>query len=264
MSMLFFLQFFLRYLTDDSLFIYRMEEQVNQFTLWEEKNSIDHKMNLIKNEENDKCVTIGETPEKSKEKILNDTTGIYKILNKLDGKYYVGSTNNFRRRWITHKYLLKADCHHNVKLQHAWNKYGESSFVFILKKLDDDVDLLQLEQSYLDMAKLNPDGCYNLSYDARAPWRGKKLSESHRRNVSLALKGKPKSKEHNLKVGLANRGKPNGRTNRTIVRFVNNLTGELFTGIKIDFCKLYGIDSRKAYDLLRGGRKSHKGWSIPL
>lgn len=241
-----------------------MEEQVNQFTLWEEKNSADRKMNLIKNEENDRCVTIGETPMKSVEKILKGITGIYKIVNKIDGKYYVGSTTNFRRRWITHKYLLNAGRHHSVKLQYAWNKYGESSFDVVLEKITDDVDLLQLEQMHLNVAKLNPDGNYNLSYDATAPWRGKKLSESHRRNVSLALTGKPKSKEHNLKVGLANRGKPNGRTNLTVVKFVNNLTGESFSGIKIDFCKLHGIDPRKAYDLLKGCRKSHKGWSVPL
>jgi len=241
-----------------------MDKQVNQFTLWEEKNSTDQKTNLTKNEENGRCVTTGKTPVKSEEKILNDTTGIYKIVNKIDGKYYVGSTNNFRRRWITHKYLLNANRHHNVKLQYAWNKYGEDSFNFILETTDSNMNLLQLEQTFLDTAKLKPNNCYNLSYDARAPWRGRKLSESHRRNVSLALRGKTKSKEHNLKVGLANRGKPNGRTNRTTVSFVNNLTGELFTGIKIDFCKLHGIDSRKAYDLLKGVRKSHKGWSVPL
>lgn len=263
MSILFFYVFFY-VLRIDSLFIYRMEEQVNQFTLWEEKNSTDHKTNLIKNEENGRCVTTGETPKKSEEKILKGIGGIYKIVNKINGKYYVGSTVNFRKRWIAHKYLLNANRHHNVKLQYAWNKYGESSFDFILETVSDDSDLLRAEQSYLDVAKLNAGGCYNLSFDAMAPWRDKKLSESHRRNVSLALKGKPKSKEHNRKVGLANRGKPNGRTNLTVVKFVNNLTGESFSGIKIDFCKLHGIDPRKAYDLLKGNRKTHKGWSVPL
>lgn len=241
-----------------------MNEEVNQFTLWEEKNSTDQKLSLTKNEENDKCVTTGEIQMKSDERILNDTTeGIYKIVNSVNGKYYVGSTNNFKKRWICHRYLLKANRHHNTKLQNAWNKYGENSFNFIIVESNFD-SLLSLEQTYLDIAKLNSVICYNLSFDARAPWRGKKLSESHRRNVSLALTGKPKTKEHSCKVGLANRGKPSGRTNRKIVKFINNSTGESFVGIKSDFCKLHQIDPRKAYDLLKGGRKSHKGWSIPL
>jgi hypothetical protein len=42
--------------------------------LWEEKNSTDHKMNSIKNEENDKCVTTGETKKDSTKKDWSITT----------------------------------------------------------------------------------------------------------------------------------------------------------------------------------------------
>lgn len=241
-----------------------MEEKVNQFLLWEEKNSTDQNQNLIKNDVNDRCDITGGIQKKSEEKVENDTGGIYKIVNKVDGKYYVGSTNNFKRRWIAHKYKLNSGKHDNIKLQHAWNKYGENFFEFVIQITYSESDLLILEQKYLDVAKLETDKCYNLSFDAEAPWRGKNLSESHRKNVSNSLKGKPKSLEHNRKVGLANRGKPNGRTNRTQVTFVNNLSGEVFIGIKIDFCKTYKIDPRKAYDLLKGNRKTHKGWSVPL
>ena len=58
-------------------------------------------------------------------------SGIYKILNNINGKIYIGSTKNFNKRWVTHKYLLRLNKHENKHLQYAWNKYGEVHFEFI-------------------------------------------------------------------------------------------------------------------------------------
>ena len=53
-------------------------------------------------------------------------SGIYKILNKINGKFYIGSAVNFKRRFARHKRLLNINCHPNEYLQNAWNKYWES------------------------------------------------------------------------------------------------------------------------------------------
>jgi group I intron endonuclease len=56
-------------------------------------------------------------------------SGIYKIVNKIDEKYYVGSTNNFHKRWnFGHKQPLMENRHDNSKLQNAWNKHGQNNF----------------------------------------------------------------------------------------------------------------------------------------
>lgn len=54
--------------------------------------------------------------------------GIYKIQNKVNGKYYLGSSSDVGRRWGAHKNALRKGCS-SPHLQNAWNKYGEANFV---------------------------------------------------------------------------------------------------------------------------------------
>lgn len=55
---------------------------------------------------------------------------IYFIINKVNGKRYVGQTTNFSRRKQNHISKLKHHKHDNIKLQNAWDKYGEENFYF--------------------------------------------------------------------------------------------------------------------------------------
>ena len=76
--------------------------------------------------------------------------GIYKIENIINNKVYIGSSNNIERRWKEHIRLLNNNEHHSIKLQRAWNKYGENAFEFsVLEECDAD-RLLYLEQYYID------------------------------------------------------------------------------------------------------------------
>lgn len=61
---------------------------------------------------------------------------IYFIINKVNGKRYVGQTTNFSRRKQNHISDLKCQRHDNIKLQNAWNKYGEENFYFEKIKYD--------------------------------------------------------------------------------------------------------------------------------
>lgn len=58
--------------------------------------------------------------------------GIYLILCEANGKIYVGSTKNFKKRWGTHKGLLEIERHFNIHLQRAWLKYGKENFKFVV------------------------------------------------------------------------------------------------------------------------------------
>lgn len=63
---------------------------------------------------------------------MEENSGIYLIMNQINGKGYVGQAVNIEERWKQHKYRLNGQYHGNKHLQNAWNKYGKDNFVFII------------------------------------------------------------------------------------------------------------------------------------
>lgn len=124
------------------------------------------------------CVTTGDTPKRNEHEHLADTTagkvsGIYKIINKVNGKYYVGSSEDIHGtphgRWYQHKNHLRNNLHYNKHLQGAWNKYEACNFDFIVVDVVATSNLLEREQYYLDIAKTDKSKCYNKSFIAERP-----------------------------------------------------------------------------------------------
>lgn len=99
--------------------------------------------------------------------------GIYKIVNKINNKVYIGESLDIERRWDEHKEDLNNNKHHSKKLQSAWNKYGEESFEFLIEKdLTNDtyinnflleLVLLKYEDIYINKYNSVDEG-YNCEY----------------------------------------------------------------------------------------------------
>ena len=88
--------------------------------------------------------------EKQKRLIRDGLCGIYKILNKVNGKIYVGSSGNIKERWQFHVYLLENNKHSNKHLQGAWNLYGEKNFKGFILEICGINKLKETEQFWLD------------------------------------------------------------------------------------------------------------------
>jgi group I intron endonuclease len=97
---------------------------------------------------------------------------IYKILNLTNNKIYIGSTNNYKKRFREHKIKLKHNKHHSIFLQNAYNKYGIENFEYIIIEECPKEIKLNREQFYMD--SLNPE--YNMSINSSSPMEGKKHS----------------------------------------------------------------------------------------
>lgn len=95
-------------------------------------------------------------------KLSPDSSGVYLIFNKVNYKYYIGSTRNFKDRFLIHLDELKYKKHCNYKLQNDWNKFGNKAFIFIPLEITNYLNLLIREQFWMD--KTNPP--YNIKKTA--------------------------------------------------------------------------------------------------
>ena len=92
-------------------------------------------------------------------------SGIYEIVNTVNGKRYVGSSKDIYGRWVQHQNELKKEKHHNPHLQNAWKLYGKESFNFyILEQTNNDIQtLFECEQYWYDYYKERNIQLYNAS-----------------------------------------------------------------------------------------------------
>lgn len=76
---------------------------------------------------------------------------IYRIINNINGKSYIGSTNNWKRRKAEHFNSAKwPSCiSYNYPLQQAIRKYGQENFSFIILEECDVNETAQRERYYI-------------------------------------------------------------------------------------------------------------------
>lgn len=212
-------------------------------------------------------------------KDIGKVSGIYKIINKINGKYYVGSSvniisSNMSGRWYRHRYNLNKNNHHNDYLQRSWNKYGQNNFDFsIVETIGDIPKLLEIEQKYLDIAKNEQYKCYNLTFKAGGgsptEYVKNKISKSIRKlgwcGKNSPLFGIKKSKETkiNMSKNHANvRGDKNPAFDNTIYRFQHIKTKNIFIGTRYDFYKKYNLRRNGVNQLVYGNYNSTGGWIL--
>lgn len=154
-------------------------------------------------------------------------SGIYAIVNKINGKKYIGSSVNTAQRWRVHKSELEKGIHHSIVLQRAYNKYGCKSFDFINLEECSNVDLLKREQFYIDVFlpeyNVNKTAGNMLGYKHSEETKNKiKLSSTGRKHSEETKKkmsenqtgeknhgfGKKHTEEHKIKIGNSGKGKP--------------------------------------------------------
>lgn len=131
---------------------------------------------------------------------FKDGPGVYAIVNLLNNKKYIGSTNSLRKRFRQHFNDLSKQKHANTILQKAFNKYGFKHFGFIILERCENIisTLLNIEQKYIDEL-----GDYNICKEAGTT-RGvnhthKPMSEEGRKKVAEANRNRVWSKESLLK-----------------------------------------------------------------
>lgn len=112
-------------------------------------------------------------------------SGIYAIVNNVNGKMYIGQSINLEARESEHFRTLKKNCHHNSYLQKSFNKYGESAFEFTIMELCTESLLNEKESEYIqNFETMNKSKGYNLRSGGGVNY----LSESSKKKISSTRK----------------------------------------------------------------------------
>ena len=80
-------------------------------------------------------------------------SGIYKVVNKITDEFYVGQSNQLRRRKAEHFTKNKTAGVSSPLLDNNIKQYGKHNFDFIILKQCDVSELEQLEKQYIQELK---------------------------------------------------------------------------------------------------------------
>lgn len=224
-------------------------------------------------------------------------TGIYKITNKINGKFYIGLSNNIKRRWSEHK--TPKNINRATNIAKAFRKYGIENFEFEVIEICEADKLAEREMYHIEKLKpeynMNEGGVGNLGHKISDELKlhlkncGKKQWESmteedKRRQISNNLKG-PRighsvSDETREKLRLHNLGKK--QSEETIEKRMSKIRGvhkenkhhfKRVAMVEVDTLKVVkefeSLKSAAEYvgaaphmicDVLKGRRKTTKGY----
>ena len=145
--------------------------------------------------------------------------GIYRIISKRTGHFYVGSSIDCERRIYAHMSALHRGDHHSAALQRAWQKYGERGFeVEFLDVGGARDDLLADEQEWLDWGFANR-LLYNICRTA-GTCAGIKQSAETREKRAAKIRGTKRSLEQRLRLSAARKAAGNSAWNIERIRAI--------------------------------------------
>ncbi len=137
--------------------------------------------------------------------------GIYKIVNIINGKMYIGQAQDIKVRWSRHRNDLSSNEHGNPHFLRAYNKYGKENFKFSILEEVENVDSLVLlkillkerEQHYIDSHDW--DNLYNICPVSGSCLGVKRTKETKEKmsGKNHRLYGKTRSKKVKDKISKA-------------------------------------------------------------
>lgn len=170
--------------------------------------------------------------------------GIYRIMNNVNGKCYIGSSVDTHRRQLQHFSALKNNKHYNTHLQNAYNKYGCDAFEFsVVENIEiteniKDI-LIEREQFWIDNIhpeyNILPVAGSNLGFNHTEETKekisktmtGVKKSEEHAKHIRESQKGRVFTEEHKAKLSEAAKHRK-GQSNHAII----SIDGVIYNSLK--------------------------------
>lgn len=224
------------------------------------------------------------------------TSTIYKCVNKVNGKIYIGYTIDFENRKMRHikDSFNSKHSSYNHTFHKALRKYGIESFEWCVLYQSLDIEhcrktmenyFIEEYRSYVGFPDCNG---YNLTLGGEG-MSGFMHSDVSRKKMSKSAKGKkkpPRTTEHQIKLGLSRKGKPmpekciiaqrirctgtplSDNHKKAISDSMGNYyeikspSGEIFNIKNLnEFCRNNNLNRGHMASVGRGEATQHKGWS---
>ena len=179
---------------------------------------------------------------------------IYLIVNKLDGRTYVGKRKLYNKNWNEDGYMGSG--HY---LKRSQNKYGIENFEkFLITWTSSEEDACEKEKFWIAEYRKRDKAEYNVADGGQGGFIGT-MTEERRKKISEAVKGrkawnkgKHASEESCRKMSEAHKGKPSGNKGKHASDEAKKKMSEAHKGKKRS-----EEDKRKISESLKG----HKAWS---
>lgn len=226
---------------------------------------------------------------------MTSKAGIYKIVNLVNNKIYVGSSVNLPSRKYEHFKKLSNNVHHNAHLQNSYNKYSKENFVFQVVEYINIIEdrqelkniLLEREQYYINTlqpqynirpiavscagCKKSKDTCKKIVVSRKnnnKEWhtqetkekirnanKGHEVTQETKEKIKQYRIGKKQTQETKEKIKNTLKNRP--AKNRKKV--INITTNKIFDSIT-QASKFYNISDKYIIQVCKGVRKHAGGY----
>lgn len=171
----------------------------------------------------------------------NKICGIYKIVNKVNNKVYIGKAIDILKRWKHgHIIPLNKNSHKNNHLQSSWNKYGEDNFDFSIIEQCNENELNKKEKYWIRFYNSNNS---QYGYNKTEGGDGLIANDEIREKLRISklgeknpMYGKKLSDEQKLKISLSNKNRipwnknKKGISEETRIKMSNSHKGKSMSG----------------------------------
>ena len=128
-------------------------------------------------------------------------SGVYKITNTITNDFYIGSSNDIKRRWAEHKKPSTWKRRSNNHLYHDMQKYGLNNFAFEILEVVEEDSLKEAEQKFIETLKptYNSNRANGFDFERRKEYCKEYEKSDKRKKCHKEYKKSNKYKEYQKK-----------------------------------------------------------------
>ena len=145
-------------------------------------------------------------------------SGIYKITNTITGDFYVGSSNDVKRRWASHKWPSKWKQCKNNQMYLDMKKYGIDKFEFQVIAEVEPEELKEAEQKFIETLKPTYNSNRANGWDFE---RYKEYNKEYQKEYHKTKKYKESQKEYQKEYQKTEKGKKSQK--KAVNKYQNQL-----------------------------------------